>query len=164
MQSEFRKQIKFYLEENERKIELVWAGFSEQEIWMRPNEQTLSPANQLIHLAGNLSQWVLAKLGGSPDHRERDEEFATRGGKTKEEIYGTFTTVLHNVYKQLEQPTDLCREVHVQGHRTSEIGVWIHMVEHLSYHTAQLIFFAKQVKGVEFDFYADWDLSATDKK
>lgn len=162
MEDEFRKQINFYLVENERKIQEVWKLFSEEEIWMRPNDRTLSPANQLLHLSGNLSQWVLAKLGGSPDRRQRDAEFEARGGYTKNEIYSAFSEVLEKVKVQLPKSTDLCREVVVQGHQISELGVWIHMVEHLSYHTAQLIFFAKQLKAVEFDFYGDWDLNAND--
>jgi len=155
---EFKKQILFYLEENEQKIQAVWQDFAEEDIWKRPNEKTLAPANQLIHLTGNIRQWVLTSLGGQPEVRERDAEFAIRGGKTKDDILHVFLEVLAFAKTQLEVAEDFLRPITVQGHQTTELGVWIHMAEHLSYHTGQLIFFAKQLNPREFDFYGDWDL------
>lgn len=158
MIEEFKRQIKFYLDENETKIKLVWQDLSEDEIWRRPNETTLAPANQLIHLTGNIRQWVLTSLGGQPAVRARDAEFAIRGGKTKVEVLTPFLAVLASAKTQLAQADDLLRPITVQGHATTELGVWIHMTEHLSYHTGQLIFFAKQLHPKQYDFYGDWEL------
>ena len=161
MTAEFRRQTAFYLAESRRKIDAVWADLSEAEIWSRPNEQTLAPANQLIHLTGNLRQWVLTGLGGAPDVRTRDAEFAARGGRGKEDIYAEFAEVCAAVHAQLAsgEPA-LTQPLTVQGHTTSALGVWVHVTEHLSYHTGQLVFFAKQLRGREYDLYAGWDLNA----
>jgi len=156
--AEFKKQILFYLNENESKIQLVWQDLSEDDVWSRPNKETLAPANQLLHLTGNIRQWVLTSLAGHPEVRERDAEFAARGGNTKLDILTAFLEVLASAKTQLECADDLMRPIIVQGHQTSEMGVWIHMTEHLSYHTGQLIFFAKQVYPKQYDFYGDWNL------
>lgn len=156
---EFRRQIGFYLAESRRKIDAVWAGLSEEEIWARPNEQTLAPANQLIHLAGNLRQWVLAALGGAPDARTRDAEFAARGGRAKADVFAEFAEVYDGVLEQLQRDSPpLAQPVRLQGHDTTALGVWVHVTEHLSYHAGQLVFFGKQLRGREYDLYAGWDL------
>ena len=158
MIEEFKRQIRFYLDENEEKIKRVWQDLSEEDIWRRPNEETLAPANQLIHLTGNMRQWVLTSLAGEPAVRTRDAEFAIRGGKTKVEVLTPFLAALASAKTQLAQADDLLRPITVQGHATTELGVWIHMAEHLSYHTGQLIFFAKQLHPKQYDFYGDWEL------
>jgi hypothetical protein len=61
------------------KIEQAVAPLAEEQLWWRPNEGSNSIANLLAHLHGNLSQWVLAGLGGEPFERHRDAEFAARG-------------------------------------------------------------------------------------
>ena len=156
--AEFRRQINFHLDESARKVEAAWATLSEEEVWQRPNPQTLAPGNQLLHLAGNLRQWVGTHLAGLPAVRARDAEFAARGGLGKAEVYARYAEALAVARRRLAQPLDLLRAVTVQGHATTELGVWVHVTEHLSYHTGQLVFFAKQLRGREFDFYGDWEL------
>ena len=157
--AEFRRQTAFYLAESRRKIDAVWADLSEAEAWSRPNEQTLAPANQLIHLTGNLRQWVLSAVGGQPDERSRDAEFAARGGRGKADVYAAFAAVYDAVVEQLaaDGPA-LTHPLTVQGHATTVLGVWVHVTEHLSYHTGQLVFYGKQLRGREYDLYAGWEL------
>ena len=160
MEADFRLSTRFYLGESLRKIRAVWQRLPERDIWRRPNEECLAPANQLIHLSGNLRQWVLATLGGEPDLRARDEEFAVRSGPTKAAILADFEAVMTRVFAVLDQPIHPGRALLIQGHRTTPVGVWVHVTEHLSYHTGQLVFFAKSLHPEPFDFYGDWDLNA----
>ena len=161
LDAEFRRQIRFHLAESRRKIDAVWANLTEAEVWARTNEQTLAPANQLVHLAGNLRQWVLAALGGAEDVRTRDAEFAARGGRGKAEVFAAFAAVYDGVLAQLASGAPaLDTPVTVQGHATTALGVWVHVTEHLSYHTGQLVFFGKQLRGREYDLYAGWSLNA----
>src|SRR5512136_2920824 len=62
------------------KIERCVALLSTEQIWWRPNPRCTSVGNILLHLCGNLSQWVLAGLGGAPFERHRHEEFAAVEG------------------------------------------------------------------------------------
>ena len=61
---------------------------SDEEIWWRPNQHSNSVGNMLLHLSGNVRQWVTAALGGAVDMRRRDEEFETRGPLPKERLAG----------------------------------------------------------------------------
>ena len=158
MHQEFIQQIDFYLDENLRKIKIVWASLSEAEIWQRPNESCLAPANQLIHLSGNLRQWVGTALAGKPEVRTRDAEFAIREGKDKAVVLAHFVEEFAFAKTRLSQATQLLDKHTVQGHHTTEMGVWIHMAEHLSYHTGQLVYTAKSMRDIDFDFYGSWKL------
>ena len=155
---EFRRQIDFYLHENQQKIVQVWQDIDAHCLWLRPNDHTLAPGNQLLHLSGNLRQWVLHALAGQADVRLRDEEFVCPQALQADEILTSFLAVLQQVRTYLNSFSDWERKVTVQGHQTTAIGVWIHMAEHLSYHTGQLIFQVKQNRGKAYYFYDDWAL------
>jgi hypothetical protein len=155
---EFRRQIDFYLLENKHKIEEVWQDVDEHILWLRPNDQTLAPGNQLLHLSGNLRQWVLHALAGQPNLRRRDEEFICPQPMQADDVLSTFLQTMQEVRACLSSFADWEREVTVQGHATTALGVWIHMAEHLSYHTGQLIFQVKQQRGKAYHFYDGWDL------
>ena len=55
-------------------------------LWWRPNEQANSVGNLLLHLEGNVRQWIIGGVGGAPDTRNRAGEFAAREGASKEEL------------------------------------------------------------------------------
>ena len=156
----FRAAIREHLTTNRDKIRTCWAGLSEAQIWQRPNDNTLAPANQLVHLSGNLRQWVLSGLAGVPDTRARDAEFAVRGGLAKAELLDRFEQILDAVLALLDAPIDPTRRLTIQGFDTTPVGVWVHVTEHLSYHTGQLLFFAKALLDAPYDFYGDKQLDA----
>ena len=52
---------------------------SEEQVWWRPSPALNSIGNLILHLCGNLRQWIVAGLGGAADHRNRPSEFAEPG-------------------------------------------------------------------------------------
>ena len=158
MTDTLRQELQFYLSESLRKVREAWTRLDEQQIWWRPNEACLAPANQLIHLTGNVRQWVGTALMQLDEVRTRDAEFAARGGLDKDQIFRAFEEQVHQMQQRLTEAQDWTSPHVVQGHPTTELGIWIHMVEHLSYHTGQLLYTVKAMTGEPFDFYADWDL------
>ncbi len=52
---------------------------SPEQIWWRPNSPSNSAGNLVLHLEGNVRQWIVSGLGGAADRRERDQEFSQRG-------------------------------------------------------------------------------------
>src|ERR1700756_1264713 len=59
---------------------------SDEEIWWRPNEASNAIGNLVLHVCGNMRQWIISGLGGAADLRERDKEFAERGPVTREAL------------------------------------------------------------------------------
>src|SRR5574337_672879 len=62
-----------------RRISRCLKLLSEEEIWWRPNSASNSVGNMVLHLQGNVRQWIIAGMGGEADRRVRDREFAERG-------------------------------------------------------------------------------------
>src|SRR4029077_8434606 len=60
------------------KIERCLERLTDEQIWWRPNEQSNSIGNLLLHLSGNARQWIVCGVGGATDARDRDAEFAQR--------------------------------------------------------------------------------------
>src|SRR5438132_13723655 len=71
-----------YLPKIERSLELL----TDEQIWWRANPQSNSIGNLLLHLSGNVRQWIVCGLGGAPDERDRDSEFAERNLIPRDEL------------------------------------------------------------------------------
>ena len=52
------------------------AGITDEQVWWRPNESSNSIGNLILHLNGNVIQWLVASFNGREDTRDRPAEFA----------------------------------------------------------------------------------------
>ncbi len=149
MEDRFRAVSADYLGSFLDRIEGALALLSEEQIWWRPNPATNSVGNQLLHLQGNLSQWVLAGLGSLPYQRHRSEEFATLGGPGKEELLAGTRKVIRRCQEVIRSLPNqkLLEPTHIQGTPTDGTHAVIHVVEHTSYHTGQIVHIAKELLG-----------------
>src|SRR5262245_55415488 len=68
------------------KVKHCLQDMSDQDIWWRPNEESNSAGNLILHLCGNLRQWILNSMGGARFERNRDAEFAERKPVSKAEL------------------------------------------------------------------------------
>lgn len=137
---------------------------SDVEIWYRPNSNVVSVGNLILHLCGNARQWILAGIFEQADHRQRQQEFDTQGPLDR--------TYLLNKLKELSKDLDgaidkltmdqLIEMKDVQGFKESVIGILIHVTEHFSYHTGQIVYYTKSTKDVDMKFYDGLDLDITD--
>jgi uncharacterized damage-inducible protein DinB len=133
-----------------------------EEIWARPNERTVSAGNLVLHLSGNVRQWIVAGLGGAPDVRERQAEFDATGPMPTAELLGRLEATLAEASRVLDalDPADLLRPRRVQGFTESGLCILVHVVEHFSYHTGQIAYMVKSRKNVDLGFYRGTDLNA----
>jgi uncharacterized damage-inducible protein DinB len=164
------RQAKFSLREsNLVKIEGALRSLSDEQIWWRPNESCNSIGNLLLHLAGNLRQWVIAGVGGAEDLRDRQREFTERKQISKVDLLGLLKNtideveaVIANIENELsiaKSDEPLQRECLPQGFSQTVFDVLFHVVEHFSYHTGQIIFIAKTLESGQLKFYDDRLLS-----
>src|SRR5438045_3716806 len=77
------------LNESLRKIEHCVRQLSDDDVWWRPREEMNSIGNVLLHLSGNLRQWIVAGVGGAADVRDRPGEFAERQAIPREQLMAT---------------------------------------------------------------------------
>lgn len=161
IKAEFIDQSIFRMDEYLVKIEKCLDELNEKDIWLRPNESSNSIGNLVLHLCGNITQYIISGLGSEKDMRDRDVEFNARGGISKSELYIRIFKVVKDAKKVIRN-LDL-EALHtvrsVQGFKLSGIGIVIHVVEHISYHTGQIAFWTKMIRNVDLGFYNDLDLN-----
>jgi len=118
---------------------------SDEDLWWRPNEESNSAGNLILHLCGNLREWILNAIGGGTFPRDRDAEFAARAPVPKAKLLSEIRATVAEVDAVLAAlPHDtLLKRCHIQGDTTSRLQAIYHVVEHFSYHLGQILFIYK---------------------
>ncbi|MCB0457318.1 MAG: DinB family protein [Flavobacteriaceae bacterium] len=157
----FKENALYRLDESTRMIEKSLVEITEEELWLKPNGVLNSIGNLMLHLCGNMTQYVVSSLGNIPDLRNRGEEFSLDGGFSKEVLEQQLKTTVNRVKETILRASDaeLLRERNVQGFSLSGIGIVLHVVEHYSYHTGQIAFWVKLLKNKSLGFYDGLDLN-----
>lgn len=132
-----------------------------EELWKDFSPQLVSYGNLLLHLTGNISQYIISGLGNTYLKRERDLEFVGKPGYSKEQLKTNFLSTINKAIETIESlnKDSLKLTYHIQGYKISGVDALIHVVEHLSYHTGQIIWAVKYIKNINPDFYNGEDLN-----
>ncbi len=127
---------------------------SAKDIWWRPNPTSNSVGNLVLHLSGNVRQWIISGLGGEPDHRQRDKEFAERGPIPRLKLLARLRRTVREACRVLDglSSRELARLHLIQGFRVTGFEALSHVTEHFAYHTGQIIFATKLKLGVDLQF------------
>lgn len=135
------------------KIERCVERFSDEQVWWRAGEESNSVGNLLLHLAGNVRQWVVCGLGGATDARER--EFAERAVLPRGQLLAALRATLEEADGALARldASTLLQPRRIQGLEVTALAAVFHAVEHFSTHTGQIILLTKQLTGGDLAFY-----------
>ena len=137
------------------KIEQCLSRLSDEDIWWRPNDASNSIGNLVLHLCGNVTQWIIGGVGSRPFERHRQKEFDERDHIPAADLLGKLKVVI-------EQADDVIRAVdgdallaerQIQGYRVTVLEAIYHVVEHFSMHTGQIILLAKARTGVDLKLW-----------
>lgn len=165
IREEFVQNTLYRLDESTRMNTISLTQLSEEDIWKRPNESLNSIGNLMLHLCGNITQYIISSLGETEDTRQRDLEFTTESGYSKAELLQKLTKTVAIAKRIINDASleQLIGKRNVQGFYFSGIGIVIHAVEHYSYHTGQIAFWTKQLKNKDLGFYDKMDLNIKNK-
>lgn len=143
--------IQDFLPKVGRCVELL----SDEEIWWRANENTNSVGNLILHLCGNVHQWITAGLAQQPDTRQRDLEFAERGPIPGDQLMKKLDQTLNQAVRVLDslEPDTCLRKHRIQVYDVTGLQAIFHVVEHFSYHTGQIICITRMLKNIDLKFY-----------
>jgi uncharacterized damage-inducible protein DinB len=153
---EFIARSRYHLTEDFLpKIERCLERLSDEQIWWRPNEQSNSIGNLVLHLCGNARQWIVCGVGGAEDQRNRDAEFAQREMTPRSELSSLLKRTLADVDATLAQvgTTQLLDRRTIQGTDVSVLEAILHVVEHFSMHTGQILMLTKMLTNADLAFY-----------
>lgn len=138
------------------RIEVCLGKLSPNQIWARGHENENAIGNLALHLCGNVRQWIIAGVGGQPDSRDRDSEFAARTGGGAPELAERLRATVEEAIAVIESltPARLAEPLTVQKYDETVLQAVYHVVEHFSMHTGQIIFATKMLTGDDLGFYA----------
>ena len=153
---------RLFLDCSVRRLELSFSHLeacldklTEEQVWARGTENENAIGNLVLHLSGNVRQWIVSGVGGAPDTRQRDGEFSARGGSSipelKERLRGIVTEAAAVI--AAVTPERLAERVVIQKYEVSVLEAIYHVVEHFSLHTGQIIFATKLLTGSDMGFY-----------
>lgn len=154
----FIDRSRAYLTDEYRiKIRKTVRALPAEMLWWRPNEEANSVGNLLMHLEGNLRQWIIGGVGGAPDVRNRAGEFAAKEGASAEELLRRLEQTLDEADAVLARlrPEQLAERRRVQARDVTMLEAVYQVVQHFALHLGQIILVAKaQVPGA-VKFYED---------
>jgi len=138
------------------RIETCLDKLTPEQIWSRQAENENAVGNLALHLAGNVSQWILSGVGGEPYVRDRDAEFAARGGKEPAALKQLLRSTVDAAVAVIGSlPHErLAERVSIQGYDVTILEAIYHVAEHFSGHTGQIIFATKLLTGEDLGFFA----------
>lgn len=140
-----------YLPKLERCVNLL----TDEQIWWRANPASNSIGNLLLHLSGNVRQWIVVGLGGAVDSRDRNAEFAQRDVIPRDALLTRLRDTLREADQTLAnfEHERLLEQFAIQGLEVSALAAIMHVVEHFSMHTGQIILLAKMFTERDLEFY-----------
>ncbi len=145
------------------RLEAAVARLSDEDLWRRPNEASNSVGNLVLHLEGNVRQWIVSGLGGAPDTRKRRREFEVRGPLPRAEILGVLRSAVEEADRVIAglDPGELRRVRRVQAFEVDGFEILVHVVEHFSCHLGQIVYAVKAARNEDLGFYAGVALDRT---
>jgi uncharacterized damage-inducible protein DinB len=128
---------------------------SEEDVWWRAHETNNSVGNLLLHLSGNVRQWIVSGIGGKPDNRQRPLEFSERNAIPKRVVWLKLQDSVAEACQVLEcfPVEQLLEQRKIQGFDNTALQAVFHVVEHFALHTGQIIYITKLRQDRDLKFY-----------
>jgi len=127
---------------------------SAEQIWWRPNAASNSVGNLVLHLEGNVRQWIVSGLGGMPDRRVRDWEFSEAGPLPPRRLISRLSRTVREAGRVMGKldGEGLASIYSIQGFRVTGLRAVFHVAEHFSHHAGQIILLTKLLVGNDLKF------------
>ncbi len=134
-------------------------------LWYTPNKNVNSIANLVLHLSGNITQYIHTTFGHQADKRNRDLEFSSHRTHSKDQLIKSIEeSIIKAVeYVQKSEASNFEKIHEVQCFKESGISILIHVIEHTSYHTGQITQMTKWINNIDTGYYSGLELDKTVK-
>ncbi len=157
LRDDFLRVSRHQLQVRLRRIDTCLERLSDEQIWSRRHEVENAVGNLVLHLCGNITQWIVGGVDGAPTSRDRDAEFGRREPLPAVDLGRRLRVVIDRADAVLAGLTsaDLVESRRIQGFEVTVLHAIFHVVEHLAEHTGQIIWATKGMTGEDLGFYDD---------
>lgn len=127
---------------------------TDEQVWWRPRADMNSIGNLLLHLSGNVKQYVVSGVGGQPDDRDRPGEFAARGPMPKDSLVQRLSEVVQQAKAAIAGATgdELCRVRRVQTGDITGLQAIVRSVSHFRGHAQEIIHQTREILADHYQF------------
>ena len=134
-------------------------SLNDEQIWWRPNEACNSVGNLLLHLNGNVTQWMIGSFNRAADHRDRPSEFRERGHIAGVKLLERLDATMQEAAKVLARLTEeeLAGTYHIQGYTVRGLDAVYQVVEHFGMHYGQILYIHKMLRAEDLGFHRELD-------
>ncbi len=134
-------------------------SLTDEQVWWRPNEASNSVGNLMLHLNGNMRQWIVAAFNREEDRRNRPAEFTEHGPMPRAELLDKLSATVRESEQILLRltETDLLAEYDIQGYRVHGLDAIYQVIEHFGLHFGQIAYIAKMLRAEGLGFYKELD-------
>jgi len=132
-------------------------SLTDEQIWWRPNDASNSIGNLVLHLNGNVRQWLIDSFNGGTDERDRSAEFGAEGGVTGAALIETLGATVEDGLAVLDRLTEaeLLAEYEIQGYRVTGLDAVYQVIEHFGLHYGQITYITKMLRDQDLGFYRE---------
>jgi hypothetical protein len=130
---------------------------TDEQIWWRPNPSCNSIGNLILHLNGNVRQWLVDSFSKGEDKRDRPAEFSAQGSMTGKELLGKLHWTIHEgvqVINRLSE-ADLIARYEIQGYHVYGLEAVYQVIEHFGLHYGQIAYITKMLRDQDLGFYKE---------
>jgi hypothetical protein len=137
-----------------KKIEHCLAQLTDADLWWRQNSSHNSIQNVILHLCGNLRQWILHGVGGESDVRNRPSEFTDRTNRPRDELLALLRDTVTKCDRVLAAfpPQKLLEPRRIQGFETTVLAAIFDTVSHFVGHQHQIVYITRLRLGDAYRF------------
>jgi len=137
-----------------KKIKHCLAQLTDEQVWWRPHDSMNSIANIVLHLCGNLRQWIISGVGGEPDIRERPKEFSDRSSMPKAELVRRLEEIAGKADAVLANVTDpkLLQRRRIQGFDETALSAIFDSISHFRGHMQEIVYITRLQVGDAYKF------------
>jgi hypothetical protein len=134
-------------------------SLTDGQVWWRPNDASNSIGNLLLHLNGNVQQWLVAPFNKLEDHRDRPAEFGQKESIPASVLVGKLDATLLRASDVLSRLTEaeLVQFFDIQGYHVSGLEAVYQVVEHFGLHHGQIVYITKMLRAADMGFYRELD-------
>ncbi|HEV3316854.1 MAG TPA: DinB family protein [Candidatus Angelobacter sp.] len=132
-------------------------SLTDEQVWWRPNGSSNSIGNLLLHLNGNVRQWLVVSFNRVEDTRDRPAEFNEQKLIPRSALLDQLGATMQQVSEVLLRltETDLLSHFEIQGYKVSGLAAVYHVVEHFGMHYGQILYITKMLRNVDLGFYRE---------
>jgi hypothetical protein len=129
----------------------------DEQVWWRPNEASNSIGNLMLHLNGNVGQWLVGSFNKLGDKRNRPAEFDAEELLPAAALVEKLGATMEQAAKVLARLTseDLVAEYDIQGYHVTGLYAVYQVVEHFGMHYGQILYITKNLCGNDLGFSSE---------